>query len=412
MGRLMKGEFTTAVRTLQRNKGRSLLTMLGIIIGVASVVTVASIGQGVEQQVSDQTQRLGKDLITVRPGRFDRTVSVNDVLGNIGNGGSVQAGGLVSDRDILAIRKTPGVQTAIPLSVISDGVQAGGRHYNIPIIGSDAGLPEMLNQTLAYGSFFDHGSNAVDKVVLGSHLARTLFEQNVPLGQTVTILGHDFIVSGIFSDFQTVPFTMDADFNNAAFISTGQAQTLTNNHAVVYEVLVRPEKLQQTDAVVTNVSNTLLLAHGGQHDFSVLKQGQTIVVANAILRLLTALIIGVASISLLVGGVGIMNVMLVSVTERMHEIGIRKAVGATNRQILMQFMIEAGLLSVSGAFAGVVLSFIFAIILRIFTDLDPVITWNVVVIACLASVLIGVIFGTAPALKASRKEPIGALRNE
>lgn len=414
MGRVFKGDFTTAVRALQRNKGRSMLTMLGIIVGVASVVTVVGIGQGIEQQVTDQTQHLGKDLILVRAGKIDQQTNFGDLLAGMGRQDNVAAGGLFSEADVKVVRKVPGVSTVMPLSLVSSGVTAGnnGKHYDLPVVGSDAGLPDMLNQPLAYGTYFDPGESAVNKVILGSHVAQTLFDQNVPLGQTVTIAGSQFVVSGIFTDFTASPLPIDVDFNNAVFIANDAARTATNNHVQVYEILVRPQHLNETDTVVSNLKSKLLEAHGGQQDFTVLKQGQARTVANAILSLLTSLVAGFAGIALLVGGVGIMNVMLVSVTERMHEIGIRKAVGATNRQILMQFIIEAGVLSVVGAATGVIVAVVIAILLRIFTNITPLITWGAVIIPCIASVLIGVLFGSAPAIKAARKQPIAALRNE
>jgi ABC-type antimicrobial peptide transport system permease subunit len=144
----------------------------------------------------------------------------------------------------------------------------------------------------------------------------------------------------------------------------------------------------------------------------VLKQSENISAANGVLSLLTQLIGGIAAISLLVGGIGIMDVMLVSVTERMHEIGIRKAIGATNRQILSQFLTEATVLSVGGGIIGVLVSLIVDFLLRLFTDLRPVISWQVVAIAVLVSTVVGIVFGTVPALKAARKDPIEALRTE
>lgn len=414
MGRMFKGEVTSAVRMLQRNKGRSVLTMLGIIIGVASVITVVGIGQGVAQQVTDQTQHLGKDLILVRAGQLQHQQGIGDVLGSFTESSSVEAGGILNSSDVQVVQRTQGVATAIPLSFVSGGVASGesNAHYDLPVLGTGAGLPEMLNQPLSYGTFFDSNNNAVNQAVIGSHVAQTMFDQNVPLGQVITIHGNQFIVSGIFSDFNSAPLPIDVDFNNAVFISNDQAQAITNSHAQVYELLVRPEHPNQTDSVVRAVNSSLLAAHGGQQDFTVLKESQARLIASSILGLLTGLIAGFAGVALLVGGVGIMNVMLVSVTERMHEIGIRKAVGATNRQILMQFIIEAGVLSIVGAITGVILSFAIAILLRLFTNLTPTITWQVVTIACFASVFIGVLFGSAPAMKAARKQPIAALRNE
>jgi len=409
MGRVMKGEFTTAIGTLRRNRSRSVLTMLGIIIAVASVVTVIAIGQGVTAQVSDQTAKLGKDVITIVPGQ----TSPSGILDGFG-AFNQPISGTLSQSDVRVITQTPGVKTVLPLSLVAGGVTSGQdkHHYDLPVIGTTADFPRLMDQSVAYGGFFDDTGDAVNKVVLGVNAASTLFDQNVPLGQTVTILGQQFIVAGILSSSPTVPFAANADFNDAVFIAGNEAQVLTNNTARIYEILIRTASADQTATVAGRLSDKLFAAHGGQRDVAVLQQGQTISVTNNILQLLTLLTVLIAAISLLVGGIGIMNVMLVSVTERMHEIGIRKALGATNRQILRQFVVEAAVLSVVGALTGVVIAAVIELILRVFTSLTPAVTWQAPVMACLVSVAVGVLFGAIPALKAARRDPISALRNE
>ena len=408
MGRVLKGEIGTAVRMLRRNRGRSLLTMLGIIIGVASVVTVAAIGQGISQQVAQQTERLGSDLITVRPGQI---TSSSGVLSGFANGSASY--GTLSTHDVAVIAAAPNIKTAVPLSIVSANVQTtqNNSSFTLPVIGTTPDFPAMLDQSVAYGSFLDGQATDANKVILGAHAAEAMFTQNVPLGQTVRILGQSFIVAGILKEAQTPPLSLDLDFNNAVIMGNDEAQILTNNSAHIYEILARPVNASQTNQVVDQLRGLLLAAHGGQQDFVVLKQDQTMAVSSTILNLVTALIAGVAAIALLVGGVGIMNVMLVSVTERMHEIGIRKAVGATNRQILRQFIIEAAVLSITGAVIGIIVALFIAVTLQLTTSLAPAVTWQAVVLACFAAVLIGIVFGIAPALKASRRDPISALRN-
>lgn len=410
MGWHIKGDVRTAVMTLRRNKGRSLLTMLGIIIGVTAVVTVVSIGEGVKSQITDQTEHLGKDLITIRPGQL---LHSSGTLASFTQPFAI-TGGQLNEADVAVVTRTDGVAAAAPLSIVSGGVTSGenSQHFNVPVIGTNSKLPGILNQDIAYGAFFGDDATGADKVVIGSQIAHALFDENVPLGQTVSILGHQFIVVGIFSDFQTIPLSLDTDFNNAVFIQYAASREITNNDAPLYEILARPTRVSQTDMAIGRLNGSLLTAHGGQHDFTVLKQSQTLAVTDRILNLLTALIAGVAAISLLIGGIGIMNVMLVSITERMHEVGIRKAVGATNRQILGQFITEATVLSIVGALIGIVFSVAVAIALRVFTPLAPVVTWQVAIIACVVAIGVGVLFGSAPALKAARKDPIEALRNE
>jgi putative ABC transport system permease protein len=246
--------------------------------------------------------------------------------------------------------------------------------------------------------------------VLAQHAADMLFNEDVPLGHSFVFHGHEFIVRGIFNNFTTTPLSQQANFNNAMFIPYDVAQSLTNNSAPTYEILAKAANNKQTKQVAADINSRLEKSHGGQKDLTVLAGNQSLAASNNILDLLTAMIAGVAAISLVVGGIGIMNVMLVSVAERMREIGIRKAVGATNRQILSQFMIEASLLSVTGGIIGVGLAFLLDLLLRLTTSLEPVITWQTVSLATIVSLSVGIIFGSVPALKAARKHPIEALR--
>ena len=407
------GNVLMAVRSLRRNKTRSLLTMIGVIIGVMSVVLVISIGEGIKHQIGAQTEHLGKDLITIRPGQL--LGSSADIFSTqIFTGARYQNGSLTSD-DLNTIAKTPGVSGAGPLSIVRSGVQSSEQQQidnSITVIGTSPLLPVLLRQSLSYGAFFNDDSTMTDKVILGSNAAAKLFEERVPLGQSLTILGHQFIVIGIFNDFSPLPLSSEVNFNNAAFIPYSSAQSITNNNTPLYEVLARPGDTTLTDSVVASMTGRLLAAHGGQHDFSVLKQSDSAAVTNSILRLLTVLISGFAAIAVVVGGIGIMNIMLVSVAERMHEIGIRKALGATNRQILAQFMTEATVLSLTGGAIGLMLSFLIAGAITLATNITPLITWQVILIASVMSVGVGIIFGSFPALKAARKDPIAALRNE
>lgn len=405
-----KGNFKTALQIMRGVKWRSFLTMLGVVIGVASVIIVVSIGEGVKHQVSGQIDHLGKDLITVRPGKIATSSSglqgIN-LLAGIGT-----AKGSLSDKDIAVVQKTKDVKIAVPLSVVSTTTHADSAFPSAMVIGTTEDLPTVLNQSIDYGTFFTSDEYDQNVAVIGSNVAAQMFSDNVPLGRSITIDGQPFVVRGILRQFDTAPLSIDADFNNAIFIPYQQAEGMTNNTSTIYEILAKPATADQTDSVTAALTDNLKKAHGGQVNFTVLKQSQSLAITNNILTLLTTLIGGVAAISLLVGGVGIMNVMLVSVTERMHEVGIRKAVGATNRQILNQFVIESTLLSLVGGIIGVVCAFIASGLLRIFTSLEPVINWQITVLAIVVSIVVGVIFGSVPALKAARKDPIHALRNE
>ena len=409
MKTLAYGHIKTAIGSVRANKSRSFLTMLGIVVGVVSVVSIISIGEGVKSQIRSQINHYGRDLITVRPGAETAHGTFTDIksLVNINHAGSL------TSRDLLAVEHTQGVAYSVPLAIVGGSVN-GGDHSpgSITVIGTTNRFASALNQKISFGANFDPANNAAPTAILGSRVAERMFDDPVPLGRSFTIRGEQFYVAGIFDDFATAPFSADVDFNNAVFIPYDTAQSISDNGASMYEILVEPRTSNHDDEMVNALTRNIAKARGGQHDFTVLTHAESASVTNDILSLLTALIGGVAAVSLLVGGIGIMNIMLVSVTERMHEIGIRKAVGATNRQILMQFVTEAAVLSLAGGILGIILAIIIDVILRLSTDLQPVTSWQIVLLALFVSMLVGVLFGSAPALKAARKDPINALRNE
>jgi len=218
-------------------------------------------------------------------------------------------------------------------------------------------------------------------------------------------------VRGVMKKFDSTPLSLTTDFNDAILIPYSTAQKLTENNTQLYQILAKPKDPAQLNQVVGGVTASLKASHGGQQRFSVLRQDESLKITNRIADLMTKLIACIAAVSLLVGGIGIMNVMLVSVAERMHEIGLRKALGASDRQIMSQFMAEAILLSLIGSVIGVVISLVINFVLRVTTSLTPAVPWEAIGISVLVSVLIGAIFGTVPALKAARKDPIEALRS-
>jgi putative ABC transport system permease protein len=385
--------------------------MLGVIIGVTSVITVVAIGEGVKQQIAGQIHHLGNNFITIRSAQLETDSNVKNSQANLLSGLSVS--GPLTVNDIATVATTKGVAESAPLTITSGTVKSETGAYNDGfVIGTSNSLPSLLNQSLAFGTFFNSQNNGTNVAVLGQNASDSLFNETVPLGRSFMFHGQPFIVIGIFNQFTDTPLSAQANFNNAIFIPNDVAETLTNNTAPTYEIVARPTNSNETAAVANRVRSGLNAAHGGQSGFEVLTGNQNIVANDSILELLTRLIAGVAAISLLVGGIGIMNVMLVSVAERTHEIGIRKAIGATNLQILSQFIIEATLLSLSGGLIGIGLSFAIDLGIRLATNLEPSITWQIVAVATGVTLLIGIVFGSIPAFKAARKHPIDALRSE
>jgi ABC-type antimicrobial peptide transport system permease subunit len=309
------------------------------------------------------------------------------------------------------VQNVDGVAAAAPISVTTGKIVRDKIVYKDNLfIGTNGDLPGLLNQSVAYGSFLNYEDEGTNAAVLGDKAAKRLFDEELPLGRTFYYHGEEFVVRGILNEMNTTPLTEQADFNNAIFVSDDIAQKLSNNTAPIYQILARPGDSSKAASVAAKVQSALYRSHGFQDNFKVITGGKDYDNNGTILSLLTQMITGVAAISLLVGGIGIMNVMLVSVAERVHEIGIRKAVGASNKQILSQFVIEASVLSLIGGVLGIGLAMLINVLLRLFSDLKPVISWQIVLVAIFTSLLVGVLFGTFPALKAARKDPIDALR--
>lgn len=408
---LLRGNVKITIESLRITKWRSLLTMLGIIIGIVSVVTVVGIGEGVKREVAKQINQFGKDLITVRPGKVgasNHLVAANtDLLF-----GSASVSGL-TEKDLLAIKSANHVRVAAPLSLVSGAVEVDGNTFQDNLVlATNADLPQALNREVPYGEFFKDDGSTGYAAVIGRGVAYHIFKDYVPLGKSFTFRGQSFIVRGMFDEFKGSALSPASNFNNAIFIPYQIAENLTGSRSQMYSILVKPDDIKNTSAAVTSMNDKLLKVHGGEADFTILNQEQSLAVSSDVLSLLTTMIAAVAAISLLVGGVGIMNIMLASVTERMHEIGVRKAIGATNRQILQQFMLESAVLSSVGGTVGVLVSVAAVGVMRAYTSLTPVISWQAIVIAVGTSLAIGVVFGTAPAIKAASKDPIQALRHE
>ncbi|HVW23580.1 MAG TPA: ABC transporter permease [Candidatus Saccharimonadales bacterium] len=410
MKSLTKGHLKSSWAAIRSAKLRNFWTMFGVIVGVASVITVVSIGEGVKHQVSHQIHQFGKNLLTIRPAQLQAGNEPGSNLDLLTGSNIV---GTLSQKDVATVSRVPGVGASAPLTAVPGQVTGdNGVYKDGLVIGTSNRLPSLLNQSLAYGGFFDDDHSGINVAVIGTDAADKMFNEDVPLGRSFGFHGERFVVMGIFNTFAATPLSGQVNFDKAIFIPYGVAENLTNGTAPTYEILAKPSNPKQIESTLNNVRRALTQSHGGQSDFSVLKANQNLAASSGILELLTRLIAGVAAISLLVGGIGIMDVMIVTVAERQKEIGIRKAVGATNRQILSQFMVEAGLLTLVGGIVGIIVSGLINILLRLFTDLQPFINWQIVVVALLGSLVVGVVFGTVPAAKAARKDPIEALRSE
>lgn len=400
----LNGNFRLALESVKATKMRSFLTTLGIVIGIVSVVTMICIGEGIKQQINGQTGQFGKDVLIVRPSTSARGLLPGDGLPS-------GTSALLTSEDMNALRSVPNVVDVTPLAAVSGSVKAD-REVNAPlIVATNANFASIIKQKVEFGGFIQDDSG-VQSAVLGPSIARKLFDDNAPLGQTFKYRGQDFMVAGVFKTFSAPPFSIEANFNDAIFLSYPTAQNVLGSPPSIYQILVKIKPGVNSQKVSEKVVAKLTERHGGAKDTVVTGVGLRAGGADRTIQMLTYMTFGAALIAFLVGGVGIMNVMLLTISERIHEIGLRKAIGATNRQILNQFVAEAFVLSVVGAVIGVILSVILVLILRLYSSLQPAFVWQAMALVPIVAIATGVLFGSFPALKAARKDPIEALRHE
>ena len=406
---MWSGNLKTAVTNLRLNKWRSILTMMGIIIGVTSVVTVVSLGEGLKQQVVGQINQLGSDIITVRSGKLANGTSTSNLsIFSLWNASTL------TDQDTAAIAKLPSVSGTVSFNYVTNSATGDSNKEldNISVIGTGSDMASILDKQVDYGSFFSSEQQNQNVAVIGTNIAQQMFDQLNPVGHSLQISGQYFVVVGVLAQSPTSLLSIaETDFNSAVFIPIPAAQSITKGHSNILQILAKSNG-GDINTTAGDIKAALYKTHNGANNFSVLKQDELLKLAGGVISVITEFISGIASIALVVGGIGIMDIMLASVSERTREIGIRKAVGATNRQIRSQFLIEGLTLSIAGGLIGVIVALTINITLRIYTNLQPIVSIPVVILATAVSLVIGVVFSVVPAVTAARKNPIDALRNE
>ncbi|HEV2694937.1 MAG TPA: ABC transporter permease [Verrucomicrobiae bacterium] len=396
--------FKIAATALRRNKMRSLLTMLGIIIGVGSVIAAVSITTGATKQVEDKVASLGQNVVTVFSGNMN--------LGGA-RGGWGSAPTLTVD-DALAIKKE--VADAVAVSPeVNDRMQilANGLNWNTRIQGESPDYPQIRDWDIASGAMFtDSDVRSLAKVaVLGKTVVDQLFPDQDPVGQALIIRNIPFKIVGVLEAKGFNLFGQDQD--DVVIIPYTSHMKRITKRTFVNSIMVQAASKDTITEVQNDINNLMRDRHKSvEPDFTVRTQLEVMQMATQTSKIMSVLLAAIASVSLLVGGIGIMNIMLVSVTERTREIGIRMAVGARGRDILIQFLIEAVTLSAAGGLIGIALGMVAAKIVAITTGWPTVTPFLWIGIACVSSAGIGIVSGFYPAWKASRLDPIEALRYE
>jgi len=398
-----------AIKAIIANKVRTFLTVLGIVIGVGAVILMMALGQGARDEIVSELEGLGSNIIVVLPGDIDFQDS-----SAFSSGAQVFGDATLTSDDLDKLKESleDKVKTVSGVVIASGKVEYRNKSKTPLIFGTDESFIKGQTLTLDKGRFISKNDMRQKRKVafLGFEAVENLFGTENPLEKEIIVNGDNYQVIGVAKD--TGEIAIGPSYNNSVAIPATTAQKYIQKADTVDRILIDAKTPAEIETIKTEVEKILLRSHGGEKDFSILTEKEIISVLDSVLGILTAFLAGIASISLLVGGIGIMNIMLVSVTERTKEIGIRKAVGATNRNILVQFLTEAILISLLGGVTGVVISILASIIISNSVGFSLSVTLNSVLLAFLVSVSIGVFFGVAPAIRASRLDPIEALRHE
>ena len=397
----------SALEALKANKGRSVLTTLGIIIGVAAVIVMVALGQGASAQVNQRLQGLGTNVLTITPGSTQS--------------GGVRAGAgsvtTLTEADAQAIRnEVPGVGRLSPVVNGNAQVIAAGQNWQTRIVGVKPEYEQIQNWQVADGGFFTAQDEAAARnvAVLGQTVVRNLFPTGQsPIGQFIRIRNVPFTVIGVLASKGATGFLDQDDVIMIPF-ETGRVRLF--GASALNSIQVQASQADELGSV--SQAMTLLLRQRHRlparqaDDFTIRSSNDIIETAQGVAQTLTLLLSGVAAVSLVVGGIGIMNIMLVSVTERTREIGIRMAIGARPGDVLAQFLVEAVLLSVLGGLIGIALGLGLAVAVPRLAGWATLVSYGAIGIAFTFAAMVGVFFGFYPARKASQLSPIDALRYE
>ena len=388
-----------ALRSLMRNRLRTALTMLGIIIGVASVVALMAIGNGAKQDVLDRIQAMGANLLTIERGQPGVRASAGIVTSFL-------------PEDLPSIANVPGVGMAIPETQLSSLVRFGNQDLMVTAIGVSENFPQAHDWPPQSGVFFsaEHVTRYAQVVVLGTTVAKNLFPAGAnPLGQYALIGNAPFLVIGVLSSKGSTPRGDDQD--NSVWLPYTTAGARIFGQRFFQRIIVKV-KPGVDMSMVQDGLHTLLINRHGKEDFNIRNMADTIATANETQNTLTYLLAAIAVISLIVGGIGVMNIMLVSVTERTREIGIRMAIGARSFDVLFQFLTEAVMVCFIGGLAGVVVGIGGGLSTSAIAGWRVIFTIAPVVIAFACAFLTGIIFGYLPARKAAQLNPVEALARD
>ena len=407
MGLLLRTHLSIALDSLHRNRARTFLSALGIAIGVASIVLIMSLTGGIGSLISASSDKNNANLILVRPSTGKELAE--NLIDELTANNQYAKSSLTLD-DTTSIAKLGNIEAVAPIASNISAVTIGDKSYqSINVVATNADLVKTAKLALKNGQFFEESGTHNNAAVIGHDLATKLFGTTDILARTFQYGDQKFIIIGVLEKTDSPINYNGVDFDNSILIDINFANSFESS-IQIQQINVRTTTTDSTESVAEEIKTKLTNSKKGDTTFQVLTGSSNFQPAGSLLSIISSMLTLVASISLIVGGVGIMNIMLVSVSERTREIGIRKAVGASSGNILLQFLFESIILSFIGGIMGIALGYATAFAISLITPFAPRISWSILGITCLTSLIVGVIFGVYPAAKAATKDPITSLK--
>ena len=406
MPSLINSNIQLAVESLRKNRGRTFLSALGIAIGVASIVLILSLTGGVNRLVSTSANKNNNDLILVRPSNGKNLTE--NIIGELTSSNQYSKSSLTFE-DLEAIKKIDHVASVAPLAVSSANLKIGDKSTQpISVLATTPNFAESAGLTLKNGQFL--ASSLQENVaVIGYKSAMQLFGTTDAITKTFTYNDQHFMIIGVLDELNDPINYNNVDLDHSVIININFASTFESS-IQIQQINVRTKTSDAIASVRDEIDKTLQKNKNGTDSYQIISGNDNLHPTGSLLSIVSGMLTLIASISLVVGGIGVMNIMLVSVAERTREIGIRKAVGASASHILLQFLFEAIILSVLGGIFGFILGYILAFLVSLVTPFAPFISWQILAITGVVTLLIGIVFGVYPAAKASTRDPITSLK--